>query len=219
MRTIIATCLFVIGIATSASAQTDSKEDVLAAIETCRGISILEVRQACMNAADTVLKRLDQSATGPQSPQPPIRAETSPAPRAIQQAELDLEAERAALAKERAELEEERAALEAKSDDASENERLGMLARLGLARNAENKNEEISATLTITRAKSNRQRLYTLWTSDGDVLVQQSGGRSLRLPDTLPATATLERRTFGSKWITFTENPKRSYKVKVLPGK
>lgn len=202
---------------TFVTAQTVTREEVLASIDECRVISVDFMRAACLEAANRFLQENPELAqvmpaptlSGSDAATPPIAQDPTPVTTA------DLATERAALVRERAEIEEARAALEAQSRSQSENERLGLLARLGLARNAEKDDEKIAATITIDRVTYNRNKIHTFYTSDGDVILQDPDSLRMRLPDDFPATATLERRTLGSKWLTFTDNPGRSYKVKV----
>lgn len=198
----ISAAIIILAFTTPLPALADEQNDVLKAILACRTISDDTARLACMDAASAAAIKSAPVASAPHSPQPP-------------QAQVSLEAERAALAKERAELEQQRAALEAKDKTAAENERNGLLARLGLG-DASQQDEKIATTITINRAVKNRQSVYTLYTSDGDIIQQEVNSRRMRLPDNLPATATIELRTLGSKWLTFTEKPSRSYKVKII---
>jgi len=224
----ISTAIIMLAFAAPLPAMADEQSDVLQAILACRAISEDTSRLACMDAASAPLDPTPDEplAPAPVVPTPPVPTPpvtTPPAtpvppltPPAPVIAQADLEAERAALAKERSEIEQARAALEAQTQTQSENERLGVLARLGLARNAERKDERIAATITINRAIPNRRKLYTFYTSDGDLIRQDPNSRRMRLPDSLPATATIESRVLGSKWLTFTDKPGRSYKVKIL---
>jgi len=178
-------------------AYADEQGDILKAFLACRAISDDTARLACMDAAA-------QNAPIVSAP----KQQTA-------QAQLNLEAERAALAKERAELDQQRAALEAHDKAAAENKREDLLTRLGLGDNSQ-KSEKVATTVTINRAVKNRQNIYTLYTSDGNIIQQEVNSRRMRLPDSLPAAATIELRTLGSKWLTFTEKPSRSYKVKII---
>lgn len=200
-----------------------SRADVIASIEECRAISVAFMRQACLEAANQFLQaRPEISDAAPALPA--ISTPPPTAPDALNLAETrDIESQLAAIATERAALEKARAELESTAQQSqqarTENERLGLLTRLGLARNVENTEEKIAATITIERATYNRQKIYTFYTSEGDILRQNRESLSMRLPKSLPATATLDRRTFGSKWLTFTDIPDRSYKVKILTPK
>ena len=203
---------------TPASAQEPSRSDVLQGIEECRAISIEFMRDACLDAANDFLQRNDET------PAPSISTpEIAPVPLATEAQEnekADIELARAALAKERTEIEQARAVLEeqaqAQNEIRAENERLGLLARLGLVGAGDKADEKIAVNLTIERATHNRQNIYTFYTSEGDVIRQDRDTLRMRLPKDFPATATLERRIFGSKWLTFSDRPGRSYKVKVL---
>jgi len=201
------------------TSDTPKREDILKGIEECRNLSIDFMRTACLDAANQFL------ATNASTPQAPDSTATAPsntnaAPLASPQPDVsnsaDIEATRAALAKERAQIEQDRAALQQQAQARSENERLGLLTRLGLARNTENTAEQLAATITIERVTYNRNKIHTFYTSDGDIIRQDPNALRMRLPDSFPATATLERRTLGSKWLTFTDKPKRSYRVQIL---
>lgn len=194
------------------NAQAPSPEEVQQGIKECKTVSIDVMREACLAAADQFLK------TGAQSENEGSVA-AAPIPQAsIQNSQTDIDLARAALAQERAEIEQARAELEAQSETRSENERLGLLARLGLARNVETQEDDkdLAATITIERVTYNRQKIHTFYTSDGDILRQDTNSLQMRLPDKFPATARLERRVLGSKWLAFEDRPKRFYKVKVL---
>jgi len=205
---LITTSVLLGNLASAQTPQTPNREDVLKGIEECASLSVEFMRAACLEAANQFLE----------TNTPP--AQTLPSPSQAQTNDLaEIETARAALEKERAQIEQDRAALAAQTQVRSENERLGLLARLGLARNAEVKDEQISATITIERVTYNRQNIHTFYTSDGDIIRQDPRALRMRLPENFPATATLERRTFGSKWLTFTDNPERTYKVNILTPK
>lgn len=203
---------------TPASAQEPSRSDVLQGIEECRAISIAFMRDACLDAANDFLQRNDE--TPAQSISTPEIALVPPATEPLENERADIELARAALAKERTEIEQARAVLaeqaQAQNEVRAENERLGLFARLGLVGDGNKADEKIAVSLTIDRATRNRQNIYTFYTSDGDAIRQDRDALRMRLPKDFPATATLERRVFGSKWLTFSDRPGRSYKVKVL---
>lgn len=190
-------------------AQTETRQDVLDSMEECRAISVSFMRDACLQAADAFLAGLDEQTTTAQP-------DSVATPSTLELAEI--EAARAALEQERAELEKSRAALEASEADRAEEQRRGVLARLGLAQEGSD-NEELAATITIQRITVNSSGIHTFHTSEGDRLVQFRTGRRMRAPSSLPATARLERRVLGSKWIVFDEHPSRSYKVKVISNR
>ena len=91
--------------------------------------------------------------------------------------------------------------------------------RFGLAGRSEREsvNDE-ELVVSVTRIGTSGEGFDQFRLSDGSLLVRFSGGYSLRKPSGLPATARLERRFLGSKWLTFDEFPGRSYKVRVLPA-
>ena len=206
MRRLIS-IIFAVTAFASHTATAQSVEDIERGIEECKAISVEQLRSACLQAGEQFLQsqKLEANQNTASEPTPP----------AIQANTTALEAERVALAKERAELDAARAALETKSAEAAENERLGVLARLGLARNVKSSDKKVAATLTIDRVKANGYKRYILYTSDGDVLVQDTASKRMNLPESFPATATLRSGLFGSKWISFTEFPDQSYKVDV----
>lgn len=177
-----------------ANAQTPGRDDVLKGIEQCGAISVDFMRAACLDAGNRFLEGDTAAITSP----------------------VDAEAERAALAQERAEIDKARAELDAKAQTQSANERLGLLTRLGLARNTEQDDENLAAIITIERVTYNRKKIHRFFTSDGDIIIQDARSLSMRLPDTFPATATLEKRSLGSKWLTFTDIPNRTYRVKII---
>ena len=204
---------------TLASAQEGpSRSDVLEGIKDCQAVSIEFMRDACIDAANEFLKR-NQEVVSPNGFAPDVPT-ASPATESLEDERGDIELARAALAKERTEIEQARAVLEeeAQAQDKirAENERLGLFARLGLTGDSKKTDEKIAVSLTIERATRNRQNIYTFYTSDGDTIRQDRDTLRMRLPEEFPATATLERRIFGSKWLTFSDRPGRSYKVKVL---
>lgn len=181
-----------------------SREDVLKGIEECSSLSVEFMRTACLDAANRFLEET-----------PPLNSETPPAP--IPTETVNIEARRAALAKERAEIEQARAALEKQRSEQSENERRGVLARLGLARNAnDDSNENLSASVTIERITFNKEKIHRFYTTDGDILLEDANNRRMVLPSSLPATAIVKSGFLGSKWLSFAEHPKRSYKIKVI---
>ena len=191
-------------IAAPVQAQTESRQDVLDSMEECRAISVAFMRDACLQAADAFLAGTDEQEA------------TSQQPAATSGRELaEVEAIRAELEKERAELEESRAALKASEIDRAEDQRRGILARLGLGQEASD-DERLAVSLTIERITVNSNKIHTFYTSEGDRLVQTRVGRNLLAPSSLPATARLEQRVIGSKWLVFDEHPSRSYKVKVV---
>ena len=209
MRLLTLSGLTLVMIGSDANAQTPSRDQVLQGIEECKEISVDFMRTACLQAAEQFLAN---TTSEPERPSEPAIVAEAP-----EQATDGIAAERAALAKERAEIEQARAALEAENGKRSENERRGVLARLGLARNKQEKNKEkIAATITIDRITYNKKKIHRFYTSDGDILLEDVDNLRMRLPSSLPATATFEQRFLGSKWITFTEHPKRSYKVKII---
>lgn len=190
-------------------AQSVSREAIDEAAQTCRTIGVEAIRAACLQAAEDLLAPA----------QPSNNADTSETPEDISTAATAAELQQ--LANARASLEEERLAFEqaqaaaaaAEAEADTETERRGLLARLGLG--SENDTEELAATLTIERITVNRNGKHRFYTSEGDVLLETPAGRRLKLPRTLPATATLERRSFGGKWLIFEENPKRGIKVSI----
>lgn len=193
---------------TPVQAQTASRQDVVDSMEECRTISVAFMRDACLTAADAFLASNDDlPETSTQ-----VSLDDSTA------SELsELAAARAALEQERAALDETRAALEASENELAAGQRRGNLDKLGLAQ-SEQDDEQVAAGITIERITYNPQNIHSFHTSDGDVLVQYANSLRLRLPTSLPATARLERRLLGSKWLIFDEHPGRAYKVKVISG-
>jgi hypothetical protein len=199
----------------AANAQAPGRDDVLKSIEQCRAISVDFMRAACLDAGNRFLA--DDTAIITSAPSAIAPPPTPPSPStSLQSPEAEVQTARAALAKERAEIEQARAELDAKVQTQSANERLGLLSRLGLARNVEQDDENLAATITIERVTYNRKKIHRFYTSDGDIIVQDARSLRMRLPDTFPATATLEKRTLGSKWLTFTDIPGRTYRVKII---
>ena len=188
-------------------AQTETRQDVLDSMEECRAISVAFMREACLQAADAFLAGLDEQVATAQQPAPVAT------PSELELAEI--EAARAALEQERAALEKSRAALAAGEAKQADAERRATLDKLGLEQ-ADRDDEEVAARIMIVRIVPSSQKKDTFYTSDGDILVRFPTGRDLRAPTSLPATARLERRAFGSKWLTFDEQPSRSYKIKVI---
>lgn len=193
------------------SQTTPTLEDIQKSVEACKAVTVDVMRQACLEAASQFLENQNSAPSAIAPPPKPPSPGTS-----LQSPEAEIQTARAALAKERAEIEQARAELDAKAQTRSANERLGLLSRLGLARNVEQDDENLAATITIERVTYNRKKIHRFYTSDGDIIVQDARSLRMRLPDTFPATATLEKRTLGSKWLTFTDIPGRTYRVKII---
>ena len=105
----------------------------------------------------------------------------------------------------------------AQSEPVPETEEREKRRRFGLARRSERESvDDEELVVTVTGIGTSGEGFDQFRLSDGSLLVRFSGGYAFREPSGLPATARLERRFLGSKWLTFDEFPGRSYKVRVL---
>lgn len=204
--------LFLLSIAPSAKA--GPQEDAAEAMTACRAIKVDTVRLACMDAAADLLN--DTSAAviePPVTTDRGIEAETGipetgtaatvrAADVAAERAEIA--AEREAIAAERAALENERAAIETAT---VEQDRPSLRERLTRS------SAEASDVQIVRIVRRGANGLVTFFTDEGVVFNQANSSLALRPPSSLPAEATLSFGVFGSKWIAFSENPGRKYKV------
>ncbi len=101
---------------------------------------------------------------------------------------------------------------EAEAADTETRRRFGLIPR---AERSESGREALA--VSVTSIATNRQGHGRFRLSDGSLLVQFSGGYTVREPSSLPASARIERRLFGSTWLIFDEAPNRGYKVRVTP--
>ncbi len=191
----------------------NKKEDVLAALEACQKIQLDPVRDACLSAAQALLAELKP---------PPADTETGLEAQNTQ----DIDAQRAALEADRAKLDEDRQAFakarsqyEAEKETATKSESetvkqetsgASLLSSLTPRAHQDVKIEIIKITL------NKRTKLHTFHTSEGVMLRQADDSRRFRAPSGLPASATLDYRIMGSKWLIFDEHPDRSLKVSIL---
>lgn len=192
MRLLLATVIyihfFLIGQAVAQTTQ--SRLDILKGLEECNRVSVDVMREACLAAGDQILQTpVGKVTSAPEDPY--VAPPTS----------------------------NRHKDLETQDSSQSETERLGILKSLGLGRNAlgaDGTEEKLAAYIIIERVTYNKDKIHTFYTRDGDVIKQDKGALRMRLPDAFPATATLERRLSGSKWLTFTDIPGRSYKIKIV---
>jgi|GEM_PF-6624454 len=205
----------------SAHAQTDERQEALAAVEACRAIANKTVSAACLSAATDLLNSLPDTPAAPEAA--PITPST---PQALSEDTLEaernrLEIERAALEAERAALSQQRAVL---AEAAAEEERKkeireariregGLLARLDASFDYEQNGEPIEITITKITIDNRKNRHFH--TSEGDILTEQHTGSKRSAPRDLPAAAVLGTSTLGAKWIAFNSRPNRRFKVKV----
>jgi len=198
MRHLVATSLLVLVLGSTASAQTDKRDEALAAMEACRGISIAEVRLACMDAAGSILDEI-----------------TSAPNENITKAPDNLEIERQRLDAERAALEVEREAIEKKRVELAELEETETKAKRRFSPLAPFTGDETPEEIAVTIVKItiNKRDIHKFHTSDGDILTQTEVVQTLHPPSSLPAAATIKRSRVGSKWLVFDERPNRRLKV------
>ena len=216
MRNVIIAGFLALLTGATASAQSDnSQEDAVAAMETCRSISVVEVRQACMIAAANVLDRLSTT-NGPSV------SETVTAPPAnsgtIQQTAADLEIKRNRLEAERIALEAEKEEIQRQRIELAKVDEVEKTERSGLSRFSPFSTERSPKIIPVTIVKItvNRRKLHRFFTSDGDVLTQSDVSQKLYAPSALPAQAKVTRSFSGARWLAFDERPKRGLKI-ILP--
>lgn len=208
----------------TATAQTDKRTEALNAMEACRGISIAEVRLACLDAAASILDEIDASTPQATTPDQPVLPQPAPpqpvleqpqAQNNLEQAAANIEAERQRLDAERASLEAEREAIEKRrielaeleEKEKAEQRRFSPLAPFTGA------SQPKEIPVTIVKITINSRKQHKFYTSDGDTLTQSDLTQRLYAPSALPAKANVVRSLAGSKWIIFDELPNKRLKV------
>ena len=80
MRRLSVSCLLAISVCATSSAQTDTRDAALEAMQACRQITVADVRLACMDAASNLLDEIEQTETTiPVPPAPPVSSVTAEA--------------------------------------------------------------------------------------------------------------------------------------------
>jgi hypothetical protein len=208
-----------------APAEAGPEEDALEAMAACRAIKADSVRLVCMDAASQLLD--DARRAAPESPAsavpvPEAPIAPTPTPPAIDTAaaaeeaeaaaaeRAALVAEREALEAERAALATERAAIEAAASaptPSADAEGSSLLERL---RPASRESSPVQIVKIIRRRRTGKLRFVT---DEGLIFEQALSRINFHPPSSLPAEATISFGALGSKWIRFTDEPDRKYKV------
>lgn len=207
--------LFALFSVTSA-AEAGPEEDALEAMAACRAIKADSVRLACMDAASRLL---DETRTAPPEspasavPVPKAPVAPTPAAPAIDTAAAEraaLVAEREALEAERVALATERAAIEAAASAPTPSAGAESPSLLERLRPASRESSPVQIVKIIRRRHSGKLRFVT---DEGLVFEQALSQINFHPPSSLPAEATISFGALGSKWIRFTDEPGRKYKV------
>jgi len=184
----------------AAQAQEPSRQAVTESMEACKTIDVEFMRRACLEAAEDFLKRAPDEEAVALVPETNVTDVADPVLEAVGSVSDDTVSDSADIAG------------TADAEEAVKRRRFGLIPR---AEQSESGRESLA--VSVTNITTNRQGYGRFRLSDGSLLVQFPSGYSVRDPASLPASARLERRLFGSKWLIFDEYPNRGYKVRVIP--